>query len=207
MGAEMPKQFLEIGGLPIILHTLNKFKQALPMAELVLVLPEAEIFRWETIAHKTIFQNITVALGGSTRFHSVKSALAHIKELDSIVAVHDAVRPFVSAQTILRSMQKAAKENCAIPVVELKDSIRQLSGDNSTSVDRTNYRLVQTPQCFKAKILLDAYKQNYSKKFTDDASVVEALGHKISLVAGNTENQKITTKEDLIFAESLLKIN
>lgn len=206
MGAIIPKQFLEMKGKAIILHTLEKFKEALPSAELLLVLPQAEMPRWEKIAAGTNFEQIQLANGGSSRFESVQAGLRLITS-NGIVGVHDAVRPFVSIETIRRVFNAAKEKGAAIPVVELKDSIRKVEVDNSEAVDRSNFRMVQTPQCFKVSILKEAYQHSLKELFTDDASVVEANGTKVSLVEGNYANIKITTSEDLKIGEALLNLN
>jgi 2-C-methyl-D-erythritol 4-phosphate cytidylyltransferase len=203
MGTTIPKQFLPLKGKAIILHTLEKFKEALPLAELLLVLPKPELSRWQEVAKGTAFENIAIANGGETRFESVKAGLKLIQS-DGVVGVHDAVRPFVSVETIIATFKKAQETAAAIPVVELKDSIRRLESNNSAAVDRSMYRIVQTPQCFQTNLLLKAYSQPFQSKFTDDASVVEEMGHSIALVEGNNENIKITTLEDLKFGEALL---
>ena len=203
MGTNIPKQFLELKGKAIILHTLEKFKEALPLAELLLVLPKAEIPRWKKIAAGTEFENVQLAIGGNTRFESVKAGLRLIAS-NGIVGVHDAVRPFVSTPTIQRVFNAAKESRAAIPVIELKDSIRKIDFDDSKAVDRSNFRIVQTPQCFTVTVLKEAYQQPFNKSFTDDASVVEANGIKISLVEGNHANIKITTVEDLKIGEALL---
>lgn len=203
MGTTIPKQFLPLKGKAIILHTLEKFKEALPLAELLLVLPKAEISRWNEISKGTEFENIGIANGGETRFDSVKAGLDLI-QAHGVVGVHDAVRPFVSTDTIRKTFEEAEKTAAAIPVVELKDSIRRLESDSSIAVDRSMFRIVQTPQCFQTQLLLQAYSHPFQTKFTDDASVVEEIGHNISLVEGNNENIKVTTLEDLKIGEALL---
>ena len=203
MGSTIPKQFLEIKGKAIILHTLEKFKEALPHAELLLVLPETEIPRWKEISFETSFKNIRIALGGKTRFDSVKSGLELINS-EGIVGIHDAVRPFVSKETIQAVFIEAKNSDAVIPVLELKDSIRQIEGSSSKSVDRAAYRIVQTPQCFDVKRLKSAYSQTFIEKYTDDASVVESNGVTITLVDGNYENIKITTAEDMKVGRAFL---
>ena len=206
MGVEIPKQFLAINGKAIIIHTLDKFNQALPSAELVLVLPENEVDRWNALSKDTEFVNVKVMIGGSSRFQSVKSGLSMVPN-NCLVAVHDAVRPFVSSETIKRVFHAAKQKNAAIPVIDLKDSLRELSGENSIAVDRSKFRLVQTPQCFKSTLLKRAYEQADQPSFTDDASVVESLNEEVSLVEGNYENIKITTIDDLRIAEVFLSDN
>ncbi len=206
MGTETPKQFLELNKKAILLHTLENIKQALPQAKLVLVLPIAEFSRWKELAKNSGFEDVQIAAGGDSRYESVKSGLALIElEEESLIAIHDAVRPFASKSTIENVFDAAERMAAAIPVIELKDSIRKVEEGSSTAMIRSQFRLVQTPQCFQSKLLTAAYEQPYSPLFTDDASVVEALGHRIQLVEGNAENVKITTPADLKIAESLLK--
>lgn len=203
MGAEIPKQFLPLHGKAIILHTIDKFKQALPDARLVLVLPKAEIARWKVMAYDTPYQNIEIAEGGASRFESVKAGLAFIE--DGLVGIHDAVRPLVSPKTITTAFQTAEEKGSAIPITPLKDSIRKVEGENSEAVDRNQFYLVQTPQCFHAKALKLAYEQDFSPNFNDDASVFEAAGNSVILIPGNEANIKITSPEDLEIAAVLMK--
>ena len=203
MGATVPKQFLEIKGKAIILHTLEKFKEALPLAELLLVLPKSEMPLWQEISGGTTVENIKTTSGGDTRFESVKAGLRLIGS-EGVVGVHDAVRPFVSIETIQAAFNTAESTGTAVPVVDLKDSIRKVNSDQSVTVNRSNLKIVQTPQCFDVDILKKAYRQEFNTSFTDDASVVEADGIKVSLVMGNYSNIKITTVEDLKVAEALI---
>lgn len=204
MGSAIPKQFLKINGKAIILHTLEKFKKALPTAELFLVLPESELNRWKDVAKGTDFQGIKIAIGGKTRFDSVKAGLQLIEEF-GLVAIHDSVRPLVSEEAIISTFEEAENSGAAIPVMPLKDSLRQVDRASSAAVNREEYRIVQTPQVFNSELLSKAYQQDFLETFTDDASVVEAYGTKVSLVKGNYSNIKITTVEDLKIAEFLLK--
>jgi len=205
MQTDIPKQFIEIQGKPILMHTIEAFLAYDASLQIILVLPLAQINYWNELCAK---QNFTVrhkiVVGGETRFQSVKNGLSAVNS-PTLVAVHDGVRPLVSAETIARCFDEAERNGNAIPVVELVDSIRQISADGSLSVNRTLYKLVQTPQVFDAELLKNAYEQPYSAVFTDDASVVESLGIKINLVEGNRENIKITTVFDLVLAEVLLK--
>ncbi|MBL4706992.1 MAG: 2-C-methyl-D-erythritol 4-phosphate cytidylyltransferase [Flavobacteriales bacterium] len=203
MGSTIPKQFLELSGKAILLHTLEKFRKALPTAELFLVLPKTEFLRWASISKGTEFENIQIAEGGTSRFESVKSGLSLIKG-EGVVGIHDSVRPFVSMETIQSTFIKAEQAGAAIPVIDLKDSIRKLENGSSSSVDRSLYKMVQTPQCFQNKLIQAAYKQPFQSIFTDDASVAESNGLVLSLVEGNYTNIKITTAEDLKFGASLL---
>lgn len=202
MGAEIPKQFLPLHGKAIILHTIDKFKQALPDARLVLVLPQAEIARWKVMTYNTPYQNIEITTAGASRFESVKAGLAIIE--GGLVGVHDAVRPLVSKKTITTAFETAEEKGSAIPLTPLKDSIRKVKGKISEAVDRNDFYLVQTPQCFHAKALKLAYEQDFSPNFTDDATVFEAAGNSVTLIPGNESNIKITSPEDLRVANALL---
>ena len=205
MNADIPKQFLEIKGLPILMHTLEVFHRFDTAMQLILVLPTVQIEFWKNLCKKHNFSlPHQVVEGGSARFYSVKNGLKNIKT-PSLVAIHDGVRPLVSIETIAHCFETAEKFDAAIPVVDLVDSIRQLTENGSQSVDRSVYKLVQTPQVFDAELLINAYEQEFSTIFTDDASVVEAFGRNVQLVEGNRENIKITTAFDLELAEVLLK--
>ncbi len=227
MGSDLPKQFLPIGGRPVLMHTLEAFERAIPGIRLILVLPHDQQAFWQELCAKHAFAlPHTIVDGGETRFHSVKNGLIGLIRLirhigpmglmgteGSLVAVHDGVRPFVSEEVIRRSFEAAREHGAAIPVVPVVETVRQLhpslTGEGqgegpSVTIDRSRLRLVQTPQTFQLDILLRAYEQPYRESFTDDASVVEALGHPITLVEGNRENIKITTPFDLTIAEALL---
>ena len=197
MGCSMPKQFLEINNKPILLHTVQKMHQSLDDSEIILVLPKAEFKNWENICQKHKF-NISHKLveGGNTRFESVKNGLKKIKE-SSVIAIHDGVRPLVNKNVVKQCMLIAKDKGSAVPVIKVDDSLRKKTLNGSISVNRNEFLIVQTPQCFKSEIILKAYQQNFNNKFTDDASVVEDLGLEIQLVKGNKENIKITTPEDL----------
>lgn len=204
MGSELPKQFLPIGGKPVLMHTLEAFYNYNAQVQLILALPVDQQTYWAQLCsehHFTIPHQVVD--GGETRFHSVLHALSFV-EGDGLVAVHDGVRPFVHPDTIDRCFASAFEHGAAIPVVDVVDSMRKVSGETSKAVSRADYRLVQTPQVFDITLLKDAYHQPYQPSFTDDASVVEAFGHDIALTAGNRENIKITTPFDLIIAEALL---
>jgi 2-C-methyl-D-erythritol 4-phosphate cytidylyltransferase len=173
--------------------------------QLILVLPAIQIDFWKNLCQKHNFSlPHQIVEGGNARFYSVKNGLQNIK-IPSLVAIHDGVRPLVSEETIAHCFEAAENFDAAIPVVDLVDSIRQLTENGSQSVDRSAYKLVQTPQVFDAELLIEAYKQDFSPLFTDDASVVEAFGRNVKLVEGNRENIKITTAFDLELAEILLK--
>ena len=199
MGAEFPKQFILLNGKPIILHTLERIHEVISIEDIILVIPESELSRWREVAKGTAFENVSIAFGGETRFDSVKSGLKLIDK-NSIVGIHDSVRPFVSVETIKDCCKTAEEKGAAIPVVEIKDSIRRVFTGTSRAENRIKYRLVQTPQFFLASKLIAAYEKPYTDNFTDDASVYEAAGNKVVLVDGNPENIKITTPEDLKLA-------
>jgi 2-C-methyl-D-erythritol 4-phosphate cytidylyltransferase len=204
MQTEIPKQFLEIKGKPILMHTINQFRIYNSDIQLIIVLPVTQIEFWKDLCKKHNFKvTHQIISGGSTRFHSVKNGLDAVK-IPSLIAVHDGVRPLVSTDTIARCFEEAEKNGAAIPVIDLVDSIRQLTNSGSQSVDRNSFKLVQTPQVFDGELLKKAYQQEYSTFFTDDASVVENLGASIKLVDGNRENIKITNGFDLIQAEVYL---
>ena len=193
----MPKQFLEINNKPILLHTVQKMHQCLDDSEIILVLPKAEFKNWENICQKHKFNTShKLVEGGNTRFESVKNGLKKIKE-SSVIAIHDGVRPLVNKNVVKQCMLIAKDKGSAVPVIKVDDSLRKKTLNGSISVNRNEFLIVQTPQCFKSEIILKAYQQDFNNKFTDDASVVEDLGLEIQLVEGNKENIKITTPEDL----------
>lgn len=214
MGGDLPKQFIPLQGKPVLMHTLETFHRWDADARLVLVIPEDHQAYWQMLCkeigckapHRVVY-------GGETRFHSVRNGLQFIAEeltRESLsaeqtwIGVHDGVRPFVSTEVIEACFQVAARQGAAIPVVPMIDSLREKEGAESWPVDRSRFVAVQTPQVFAASLVLRAYQQPYSTLFTDDASVVEAMGEKVALVDGNRENIKLTTPLDLLVAKSLL---
>ena len=204
MQTDIPKQFIELNGTPILMHTLEVFHSYDPLIQLILVLPASQIDFWNDLCEEYSFHlKHQVVEGGPDRFSSVKNGLDTIP-VHSLVAVHDGVRPLVSVETITRCFDEAEKHGTAIPVIDPVDSIRQVTENGNQSVDRSAYKLVQTPQIFDSEILKKAYNQDFSPLFTDDASVVEAGGTEIRLVEGNRENIKITSRFDLELAEWLL---
>lgn len=203
--SRLPKQFIEVAGKPVILHTLETFFSYSPTLEVVLVLPESDIAVWETIAIKHRFNHpVTVARGGETRFQSVRSGLAKIAG-NGLVAIHDGVRPLVSPEIIAASFRLAAVHHGAVASVRLKESLRFTDQDQTRAVDRSRYRLIQTPQTFDLALIREAYTIREDPSLTDDASVFEQAGHKVSLFEGSYENIKITTAEDLVIVEALLQ--
>lgn len=201
---DIPKPFLKLNGIPIIIHTLNRFIAAIPQIAITIVLPRNFIHLWsETIKDAQWDHAHFIVEGGPERFHSVKSGLSSISNAD-LVAVHDAVRPLVSVQTIQNGFSIAERHGAAVPCLPSIDSIRLVDGALSKPVNRDNYRMIQTPQIFKASILIDAYRQSYHDYFTDDASVVESAGYPIRLFDGNPSNIKITEPIDLLITETLI---
>lgn len=198
MGAEVPKQFLLLGNKPVLMHTINVFKNYDSEMELILVLPEDQFEYWESLCKEYSFKlNVKLAPGGRNRFYSVKNGLALITE-PGVVGIHDGVRPFVSLETIEKCYHKASIFGAAIPVRDMHESLRFSDGSTNYAVDRRHIKIVQTPQVFKTDVVMDAYNQDYKEEeFYDDASVVERNGVKIQLVSGNRENIKITTPFDL----------
>ncbi len=209
MGGDIPKQFLPVGGKPILMHTIDRFLQYDPDMQVVLVLPQSQQDYWHDLCVQYRFtQPYTLADGGETRFHSVKNGLAQVADGVGLIGVHDGVRPFVSLDTIRACYDEAARSEAVVPVIDVVETVRHISplqGEPSITVPRSEYKLVQTPQVFSAALLRSAYRQPYIDFFTDDASVVERYGHPVTLVSGNRENIKITTPFDLTIAEALMK--
>jgi len=204
MGAEIPKQYLEIAGKPVLMHTIEKFKAFNESIEIITVLPEDQLRFWAELQKKHSFSiPHTLVKGGKTRFFSVRNGLKFV-ETPSLVAIHDGVRPFVSIETIKRCFDTAVNLGNAIPVIPPSDSFRMLTEKSSSSINRLLLRQVQTPQVFRSELIKKAYLQDYIPEFTDDASVLEKAGIKINLVDGNRENLKITNPEDLIISAALL---
>ena len=209
MGGDIPKQFLPIGGKPVLMRTIEVFRQAFPDIHVIIVLPVSQQEYWQQLCREYAFGvPFQIADGGETRFHSVSNGLKLIPTgTDGIVGVHDGVRPFVSVETIRRCYEEAIAFRAVVPVVPVVETVRQLCGDGiSVTVPRDDYKLVQTPQTFHVLLLKKAYMQPYSPSFTDDASVVEALGEPVHLVEGNRENIKITTPADIRFVNGLLSV-
>lgn len=203
MGSPLPKQFLPVSGLPVLMRTIRRFREYSAQLKVVLVLPQLQQDYWHELCEQYDFkENYTIADGGATRFHSVKSGLALIPDdAVGVVGVHDGVRPFPAVSVIADCYETARRTGAAIPVTSVVETLRHVNGG---TVPRGDYRLVQTPQTFEIALLKRAYQQPYTEAFTDDASVVEALGHDITLVEGNRENIKITTPFDLKMAAILV---
>ena len=204
MGTDIPKQFLPIGGKPVLMRTLEAFHAYSQAMQLIVVLPHSQQTYWARLCEEYHFSlPHRVADGGETRFHSVRNGLAWV-ETPGRVGVHDGVRPFVSPEVIARCYDLASTKKAVVPVIPVVETVRRLANGGSLTVNREEYRLVQTPQVFDVELLKKAYGQPYSPAFTDDASVVEALGVPVVLTEGNRENIKITTPFDLRVAEALL---
>lgn len=205
MGTELPKQFLLIAGIPVLMHTIRNFYDFDPSLQLVMVLPEAEIINWTKLCDQYKFSiPHQVIAGGDSRFQSVKNGLSLVSKCN-LIAIHDGVRPLVSHETVARCFDCADHNGAAIPVLPVNESLREGTMDESVPVDRSRFYLVQTPQIFKASIIQDSYNQSYIPEFTDDASVVEHSGTAVQMVLGNRENIKITFPEDIEIAELFLK--
>lgn len=205
MGTDIPKQFLEVGGKPILMHTIERFASYDEKLQIILVLPHEQQDYWHELCVKHNF-NIphTIVDGGDTRFQSCKNGVMAIPEdvTDGVVGIHDGVRPFVSHEVIDCCFETARDEYAAIPVMPVVETLRYVDRHGGgKNVMRDDYRVVQTPQTFDLSLLRQAYNQPYQESFTDDASVVEALGCNVQMVEGNRENIKITTQFDLKVAE------
>ena len=206
MGSDIPKQFLPIGGKPVLMRTLERFREYSAELQIILVLPETQQDYWKGLCNEYHFQvEYLLANGGQTRFHSVQNGLALVPDdAEGVVGVHDGVRPFPSVEVIRNCYETARTAKAVIPVIPVVETVRHLEGDSSVTVPRGDYRLVQTPQTFDIQLLKAANRQPYNDGFTDDASVVESYGHAITLVEGNRENIKITTPYDIVVAEAII---
>jgi 2-C-methyl-D-erythritol 4-phosphate cytidylyltransferase len=206
MGYDIPKQFIELNGKPILMWTIDVFDGLANRPEIIVVLPEAQVEQWNELCKKHSYKvNHKVTIGGKERFFSVKNGLNLVDDSNSIVAIHDGVRPLVSPNVIEECYITADKLGNAIPVIQPVESVRIVENDSSSAFPRTKVLLVQTPQVFKTSLIKRCYEQPFSINFTDDASVIEAMGEKVFTVNGNRENIKITTPADLIFANALVK--
>lgn len=201
----MPKQFLELNGIPVLIHTLRAFYDYSDSITIVLVLPEDDFDTWHALASRYDFNKpVILQKGGDSRFQSVRNGLEKLSG-EGLVAIHDGVRPLVSKDIIGASFRLAAVHQCAVAAVRLKESIRMTDQDNTKAVDRSKFRLIQTPQTFDLQLIKKAYQMKEDPSLTDDASVAERAGYTVSLFEGSYENIKITTPEDLVIAEALLK--
>ena len=205
MGADVPKQFLELAGRPVLMHTIERFKSFNHSIEIITVLPENQLRFWIDLQKKHSFTvPHTLVKGGSNRFYSVRNGLKFVN-IPGLVAIHDGVRPFVSIDTIKRCFDTAEKLGNAIPAISPIESLRILNEQGSLPVNRLYVKQIQTPQVFNAALIKKAYLQEYSPEFSDDATVLEKTGEKINLIEGNRENIKITNPEDLVISVALLQ--
>ena len=206
INAQLPKQFLPIGGRPILMRTIERFYDFDATMPIIIVLPQKHIDTWKTLCHKYGFDiKHDIVAGGEERFFSVRNALSKIPD-GVVVGIHDGVRPFANNNTIAKAFAQAEMDGCAIPALPVKESVRIADGNTSTTLDRNNIMIVQTPQCFRSEIIKTAYNTPYKPLFTDDATVVETVLKKhICITPGNAENIKITTPLDLELAEFLLE--
>ena len=205
MGGALPKQFSLVGGQPILARTINAFRKALPASRIVVVLPAEYIDFWKNLSARFEVAKHSVVEGGSERFYSVKNGIEALSDAVDLIAVQDGVRPFASKELILRAVECASQNGSAIPVVKAVDSYRVVEGEASQIIDRTPLRIVQTPQIFSAPVIRAAYDTDFRSEFTDDASVVEFSGEKVSLCEGEYQNIKITTPNDIILANAIVE--
>ena len=205
MGGALPKQFSLVGGEPILARTINTFRKALPASRIVVVLPGEYIEFWKNLSARFEVAKHSLVEGGAERFHSVKNGIEALSDAVDLIAVQDGVRPFATKELILRAVACAAENGSAIPVVKAVDSYRTIEGEESHIIDRTPLRIVQTPQIFAAPILRAAYDTAFRSEFTDDASVVEYSGEKVSLCEGDYLNIKITTPNDIVLANAIIE--
>lgn len=207
MGGTLPKQFSLVGGEPILARTINAFRKALPASRIIVVLPAEYIEFWKNFSARFEVAKHSIVEGGKERFYSVKNGIEALSDAVDLIAIQDGVRPFASKEMILRAVACATENGSAIPVVKAVDSYRTVDGDDSHIIDRTPLRIVQTPQIFSAPILRTAYDTDFRTEFTDDASVVEFSGEKVSLCEGDYLNIKITTPNDIALAEAILAMD
>lgn len=205
MQSSLPKQFMLLGGEPVVARTINTFAEALPGAEIVVVLPEEHIAMWKNLAARFDVAVHKCVAGGAERFHSVKAGIAALSDDVTSIMVHDGVRALITKKLIIRAALAVEDNDAVIPVVDVVDSYRRVTDSGSEIVPRSTLRIVQTPQTFKASVLRSAYDQEFDTAFTDDASVVERMGVAITLVDGERTNLKLTTPEDMEWAEWLLQ--
>lgn len=203
-GADVPKQFCTLKGLPVVMHAINRFRQSCPGDRIVLVLSAGMIEFWNELCARHGFDSPEIVAGGSTRWHSVKNAVDSACGDADIITVHDGARPLVSTEVITRVLGAVAKTGAVIPAVPVTDSLRIVTDNGNSAVDRSLYHAVQTPQAFDGNLLRSAYSAPFSPTFTDDASVAESRGAKITIVDGDPTNIKITHPRDLAIAGIIL---
>jgi 2-C-methyl-D-erythritol 4-phosphate cytidylyltransferase len=203
-GGEIPKQFLSLRGKPVLMHSLEAFNGFLDNGEIIVVLPPDQIDHWKDLVQLHDFSmDHKVVEGGTERYYSVRNGLSQISDKTELVAIHDGVRPLVNNDVIGVALNSAELYGSGIPAIPVSDSVRLMEDKGSRILDRGKLRLIQTPQCFRIELVRDAYKHDFDPSFTDDASVVEASGHRVHLSEGHRSNIKITRREDLKLAEFL----
>lgn len=206
MKSKVLKQFIPVSGKPILMHTLEAFEWINLNIKIILVLPKNQITDWKNLCEQYSFEvPHQITHGGESRFQSVKNGLRQINHEVGLVAIHDGVRPLVDSQIILNAFEMAKKKGNAVAAVPLKDAIRRVVADENKVLNREEYQLIQTPQAFQLHQIKAAFRRDDNPAFTDDAAVLEATGEKINLIGGSYRNIKITTPEDLVLAEALLR--
>jgi len=206
MNSSIPKQFIPIAGKPVLMHTIAKFKNYDPKINILVIIPRVHIRLWKDLCQEFGFAiEHQIISGGKERFYSVKNGLKQVPK-DSLVLIHDGVRPLVSNETIERVVNKSIEKGNAIPFMDITQSVRKLSKGKSRAINRKDLKVIQTPQGFHSDLIKDAYAKRYRKSFTDDASVLEASGYEINLVKGNNKNMKITSSIDIHIVECLMKL-
>jgi 2-C-methyl-D-erythritol 4-phosphate cytidylyltransferase len=204
MGTDIPKQFLELAGKPVLMHSIERFRRFDNTIGIIVVIPENQFVLWENLREKHSFSvSHTLVKGGSSRFFSVKNGLQEVED-NAIVAIHDGVRPLVSTNTIIRCFRAAEEFGNGIPDINMSDSVRMITEKGNIPVNRHSLRIIQTPQVFNARLIKKAYLRDFSPEITDDAMLLEKTGEMIHLVEGNRENIKITNPEDLVIAGALI---
>jgi 2-C-methyl-D-erythritol 4-phosphate cytidylyltransferase len=206
MNSSIPKQFIPIAGKPVLMHTIAKFKDYDPKINILVIIPRVHIRLWKDLCQEFGFAiEHQIISGGKERFYSVKNGLKQVPK-DSLVLIHDGVRPLVSNETIERVVNTSIEKGNAIPFMDITQSVRKLSKGKSRAINRKDFKVIQTPQGFHSDFIKDAYSKRYRKSFTDDASVLEASGYEINLVKGNNKNMKITSSIDIHIVECLMKL-
>ena len=207
-GAGLPKQFMLLKGMPVLMYSIKAFFNDCSTCNIIVCLPDEHLTLWKDLCKKHEFKIAhKLIVGGETRFQSVKNGLDAIADSEGLVAIHDGVRPLISTSLISKLFREAHPHHSAVPIIDVTDSIRKVDKIDSIQADRSQFKAVQTPQCFNLKKLKQAYQQNHNTFFTDDASVFESMGNKIHLVEGDKKNIKITTSEDLAIAEALISLS
>jgi len=206
MNMDIPKQFIPVAGKPVLMHTIAKFKNFDPKMHIIVIIPREHISLWKDLCVEFSFKiEHQIVSGGKERFYSVRNGLKHVPD-DALVLIHDGVRPLVSNETIERVIRSSSEKGNAIPYMDLYQSVRKVSQSKNRAVNRNQFKVIQTPQGFYSNYIKEAYSKRYRKSFTDDASVLEALGYEINLVKGNNKNMKITSSTDIHLVDCLMRM-